>query len=54
MFWSPSLAGIHAAALASSHVTVETPLIEAEIRGERVFVKAECLQRTGSFKLRGA
>jgi threonine dehydratase len=51
---SPSLAGIHAAALASSHVTIETPLIETEIRGERVFLKAECLQRTGSFKLRGA
>ena len=35
-------------------MTVETPLIEAEIRGERVFLKAECLQRTGSFKPRGA
>lgn len=35
-------------------MTVRTPLIEAEIRGHRVFVKAESLQRTGSFKLRGA
>jgi threonine dehydratase len=29
-------------------------LIEARIRGEVVHIKAECLQRTGSFKLRGA
>jgi threonine dehydratase len=50
----PSADGIAAAANALSHVTVETPLIETEIRGARVFVKAECLQRTGSFKLRGA
>ena len=33
---------------------VRTPLVEAEIRGELVYIKAECLQRTGSFKLRGA
>jgi threonine dehydratase len=31
-----------------------TPLIEAKIRGERVWLKAECLQTGGSFKLRGA
>ncbi len=42
------------AANALSRVSVVTPLIEAEIRGEPVFIKAECLQRTGSFKLRGA
>jgi threonine dehydratase len=28
--------------------------VTAEIRGEVVHIKAECLQRTGSFKLRGA
>jgi len=50
----PTPAGVRAAALALSHVGVVTPLIEAEIRGESVFIKAECLQRTGSFKLRGA
>ena len=37
---------------------VLTPLLEApqinEIAGRRVLVKAECLQRTGSFKFRGA
>ncbi|WP_294122471.1 threonine/serine dehydratase [Sphingomonas sp.] len=31
-----------------------TPLIEARIRGQRVWLKAECLQTGGSFKLRGA
>lgn len=31
-----------------------TPLIEAEIRGARVWLKCECLQTGGSFKLRGA
>lgn len=31
-----------------------TPLIEAEIRGSRVWLKCECLQTGGSFKLRGA
>jgi threonine dehydratase len=33
---------------------VRTPLIEAEIRGNRVWLKCECLQTGGSFKLRGA
>ncbi len=37
---------------------VETPLIRHDVldaaTGARVFVKAECLQRTGSFKFRGA
>jgi len=31
-----------------------TPLIEARIRGKRVWLKCECLQTGGSFKLRGA
>jgi threonine dehydratase len=31
-----------------------TPLIEGEIRGHRVWLKCECLQTGGSFKLRGA
>lgn len=37
---------------------VRTPLLEADLlnalAGRRVLVKAECLQRTGSFKFRGA
>jgi threonine dehydratase len=31
-----------------------TPLIEAEFQGERVWLKCECLQTGGAFKLRGA
>ena len=31
-----------------------TPLIEAQIRGARIWLKCECLQTGGSFKLRGA
>lgn len=32
----------------------ETPLIESEIGGQRVWLKCECLQTGGAFKLRGA
>ncbi len=32
----------------------ETPLVRAPALGEDVWLKLECLQRTGSFKLRGA
>ena len=39
-------------------ITIRTPLLENERvnrkLGGRLFLKAECLQRTGSFKLRGA
>lgn len=35
-------------------VVRRTPVLAAESLGERVHVKAEALQRTGSFKLRGA
>ena len=31
-----------------------TPLVESEIGGERVWLKCECLQTGGAFKLRGA
>src|SRR4051794_28422246 len=31
-----------------------TPLIESEVGGTRVWLKCECLQTGGSFKLRGA
>jgi threonine dehydratase len=37
----------------AAHVT-RTPLLPAEIGGARLWIKAECLQRGGSFKLRGA
>jgi threonine dehydratase len=43
-----------AAAARISGAVQRTPLIEARIRGERVWLKCECLQTGGSFKLRGA
>jgi threonine dehydratase len=43
-----------AAATRISGEVARTPLIEAEIRGNRVWLKCECLQTGGSFKLRGA
>ena len=54
----PTAADIAAAAKRLSGVAVRTPLINAavldELLGARVFLKAETLQRTGSFKFRGA
>lgn len=51
-------ADIEAAARRLANVAVRTPLIEShelnERVGGRVLIKAECLQRTGSFKIRGA
>ena len=31
-----------------------TPLIESEVRGQKIWLKCECLQTGGAFKLRGA
>lgn len=54
----PTAADIEAAAKRLAGVAVRTPLISApvldEAVGARVFLKAETLQRTGSFKFRGA
>lgn len=54
----PSAADIEAAARRLAGVAVRTPLISAPVLderlGARVFLKAETLQRTGSFKFRGA
>jgi threonine dehydratase len=54
----PTAADIEAAAKRLLGVAVRTPLINAavldELLGARVFLKAETLQRTGSFKFRGA
>ncbi|WP_118133368.1 threonine/serine dehydratase [Oceanicella sp. SM1341] len=53
-----SIAMIEAAAARLAPVVRRTPLLTSdwldEIAGRRVFVKAECLQHTGSFKFRGA
>ena len=52
------LARIRAAATRAEGIVRPTPLLSSpfldEIAGRRVFVKAECLQHTGSFKFRGA
>src|ERR1700753_4164388 len=54
----PSFADVQAAAKRIAPYAVRTPLVEAPalnaIRGGRVFLKLENLQRTGSFKFRGA
>ena len=54
----PTAADIAAAAKRLASVAVRTPLINTavldDLLGARVFLKAETLQRTGSFKFRGA
>ncbi len=54
----PTAADIEKAAKRLAGVAVRTPLVSApvldEAIGARVFLKAETLQRTGSFKFRGA
>ncbi|WP_413206900.1 threonine/serine dehydratase [Rhodospirillum sp. A1_3_36] len=53
-----NFADIEDAAIRLRGQVVETPLLESpmlnELVGGRLLVKAECLQRTGAFKLRGA
>jgi threonine dehydratase len=55
---TPDIAAIRAAADRLSGAARLTPLLESDrlnaLAGRRVLVKAECLQRTGSFKFRGA
>ena len=54
----PTAADVARAAERLKGVAVRTPLINAPVLDERlkarVFLKAETLQRTGSFKFRGA
>src|SRR3954466_12382842 len=50
----PTTDGVRAAAeRVAGHVT-RTPLLPLDWEGTRLWVKAECLQQGGSFKLRGA
>ncbi len=53
-----SLADVEAAAARIKGVAIRTPLLECaelnEACGGRILIKPECLQRTGSFKFRGA
>jgi threonine dehydratase len=54
----PTFADVQAAAARIAPYAVRTPLVESwqlnELTGGRVFLKLETLQRTGSFKFRGA
>jgi len=43
-----------AAAARIGDLVEHTPLLESEVRGTRVWLKCECLQTGGAFKLRGA
>ncbi len=51
---SPTGKGIARAAAKIADLLPQTPLLEAEINGTRVWLKAESLQPIGSFKIRGA
>jgi len=46
--------GVRAAAERLRGVVTETPLLPLDWKGRRIWIKAECLQQGGSFKLRGA
>lgn len=50
----PTAEGVAAAAKRIAAHVVKTPLLPFEWEGMRLWVKAECLQEGGSFKLRGA
>src|SRR5690606_3623277 len=54
----PTVADVDTAARRLAGVAVRTPLLHSPgldaVLGARVFLKAETLQRTGSFKFRGA
>jgi threonine dehydratase len=50
----PSPNGVSAAAERIAGAVVKTPLLPLDWEGRRIWVKAECLQQGGSFKLRGA
>lgn len=54
----PAFSDIEAAAARLAGFAVRTPVIESQrlndLTGGRILIKAECLQRTGSFKFRGA
>lgn len=50
----PSASGVAAAADRISGDVTATPLLPLDFEGRRFWVKAECLQQGGAFKLRGA
>lgn len=50
----PTANGVAAAAKRIADCVTRTPLLPLDWRGRRIWIKAECLQQGGSFKLRGA
>jgi threonine dehydratase len=50
----PAMNGVRAAADRLRGIVTQTPLLPLDWEGRRVWIKAECLQQGGSFKLRGA
>jgi threonine dehydratase len=50
----PSINGVRNAAKRIEGEVTRTPLLPLDRRGRRLWVKAECLQQGGAFKLRGA
>ena len=50
----PAMNGVRAAADRLRGVVTQTPLLPLDWEGRRLWVKPECLQQGGSFKLRGA
>ena len=50
----PTAKGVSAAAKRVEPYVTRTPLLPLDWEGGRVWIKAECLQQGGSFKLRGA
>jgi threonine dehydratase len=50
----PTAKGVAAAAGRIADRVTRTPLLPLDWRGRRLWIKAECLQQGGSFKLRGA
>lgn len=51
---TPTLQGVLAAAERVRPWVTRTPLLPLELSGRRFWIKAECLQQGGAFKLRGA
>lgn len=51
---SPTREGVVRAAGKIAELLPQTPLLESEIGGQPVWLKAECLQPIGAFKIRGA
>ncbi len=50
----PTAEGVARAAAKIAELLPPTPLLEAEVNGTRIWLKAESLQPIGSFKIRGA